>query len=193
MPHSLTLPAFPGNSRLRMEWDFLYDRPRHLLTIGYNVSDGRSDESYYDLLASEARLSSFVAIALGQLPQESWFAMGRLLTVAGGAPILLSWSGSMFEYLMPLIVMPTYEHTLLDQTCKAAVAMQIDYGKARGVPWGVSESGYYMIDGHLNYQYSRLWRARPGTQARACRRPGHCPLCLGTGAYAGARGGSQEP
>ncbi len=137
-----------------MEWDFLYDRPRHLLTIGYNVSDGRRDESYYDLLASEARLSSFVAIALGQLPQESWFALGRLLTVAGGEPILLSWSGSMFEYLMPLIVMPTYEHTLLDQTCKAAVARQIDYGKKRGVPWGISESGYYMIDGHLNYQYS---------------------------------------
>ena len=117
-------------------------------------SEGRRDESYYDLLASEARLSSFVAIAQGQLPQESWFALGRLLTVAGGEPILLSWSGSMFEYLMPLIVMPTYEHTLLDQTCKAAVARQIDYGKKRGVPWGISESGYNMIDGHLNYQYS---------------------------------------
>ena len=132
------LARLSGEFALRMEWDFLYDRPRHLLTIGYNVSSGRSDESYYDLLASEARLSSFVAIALGQLPQESWFAMGRLLTVAGGEPILLSWSGSMFEYLMPLIVMPTYEHTLLDQTCKAAVAMQIDYGKKRGVPWGIS-------------------------------------------------------
>ena len=137
-----------------MEWEFLYDRARHLLTIGYNVSNSRRDESYYDLLASEARLSSFVAIAQGQLPQESWFALGRLLTVAGGEPILLSWSGSMFEYLMPLIVMPTYEHTLLDQTCKAAVARQIDYGKKRGVPWGISESGYNMIDGHLNYQYS---------------------------------------
>jgi cellobiose phosphorylase len=137
-----------------MEWEFLYDRARHLLAIGYNVSENRRDESYYDLLASEARLGSFVAIAQGQLPQESWFALGRLLTVAGGEPVLLSWSGSMFEYLMPLIVMPTYEHTLLDQTCKAAVARQIDYGNRRGVPWGISESGYNMIDGHLNYQYS---------------------------------------
>ncbi len=136
------------------EWEFLYDRERHLLAIGYNVSNSRRDESYYDLLASESRLSSFVAIAQGQLPQESWFALGRLLTVAGGEPILLSWSGSMFEYLMPLVVMPNYERTLLDQTCKAAVARQIDYGKKRGVPWGISESAYNMIDGHLNYQYS---------------------------------------
>jgi cellobiose phosphorylase len=94
-----------------------------------------------------------VAIAQGQLPQESWFALGRLLTTAGGEPILLSWSGSMFEYLMPLLVMPTYEHTLLDQTYKAAVARQIEYGKKRGVPWGISESGYNTIDVHLNYQY----------------------------------------
>ena len=148
------LALLSGELACHMEWEFLYDRARRLLTIGYNVSNSRRDESYYDLLASEARLSSFVAIALGQLPQESWFALGRLLTVDGGEPILLSWSGSMFEYLMPLILMPTYEHTLLDQTCKAAVASQIDYGKKRGVPWGISESCYNMIDGHLNYQYS---------------------------------------
>ena len=79
--------------------------------------------------------------------------LGRLLTTAAGEPILLSWSGSMFEYLMPLLVMPTYENTLLDQTCKAAVARQIEYGKKRGVPWGISESGYNTIDVHLNYQY----------------------------------------
>jgi cyclic beta-1,2-glucan synthetase len=143
-----------GELALPMEWEFLYDRVRHLLTIGYNVSEGRRDQSYYDLLASEARLSSFVAIAHGQLPQESWFALGRLLTIAGGEPVLLSWSGSMFEYLMPLIMMPTYEQTLLDQTCKAAVVRQINYGRKRGVPWGISESAYNMIDGHLNYQYS---------------------------------------
>jgi cellobiose phosphorylase len=148
------LALLSGELALHMEWEFLYDRARHLLTIGYNVSEGRRDGSYYDLLASEARLSSFVTIAQGQLPQESWFALGRLLTVAGGEPILLSWSGSMFEYLMPLLVMPTYEHTLLDETCKAAVARQMDYGKKRGVPWGISESSYNMIDGHLNYQYT---------------------------------------
>ena len=136
-----------------MEYDFLYDKNRHLLSIGYNVSDLIRDASYYDLLASESRLSSFIAIAQGKLPQESWFALGRLLTNTGGEPILLSWSGSMFEYLMPLLLMPNYEHTLLDQTYKAAVARQIDYGKRRSVPWGISESGYNAIDVHQIYQY----------------------------------------
>jgi cyclic beta-1,2-glucan synthetase len=137
----------------RMEYGFLFDETRHLLAIGYNVGEHRRDSSYYDLLASEARFSTFVGIAQGQLPQESWFALGRLLTTAGGEPILLSWSGSMFEYLMPLLVMPTYEHTLLDQTYKAAVARQIEYGRSRGVPWGISECGYNAIDVNLNYQY----------------------------------------
>ena len=89
----------------RMEYDFLYDKSRHLLSIGYNVAERRVDSGYYDLLASEARLCNFVAIAQGQLPQESWFALGRLLTGSDGEPVLLSWSGSMFEYLMPLLVM----------------------------------------------------------------------------------------
>ena len=137
----------------RVEYDFLYDKERHLLAIGYNVSERRRDSGYYDLLASEARLCTFVAIAQGQLPQEAWFALGRLLTAAGGEPILLSWSGSMFEYLMPLLVMPTYENTLIDRTCKAAVERQIEYGTLRGVPWGMSESGYNMVDVRLNYQY----------------------------------------
>ncbi|MGB5742458.1 MAG: glucoamylase family protein, partial [Sedimenticolaceae bacterium] len=135
------------------EYGFLYDKDSHLLSIGYNVDERRRDASYYDLLASEARLSVFVAISQGQLPQESWFALGRLLTSAGGEPILLSWSGSMFEYLMPQLVMPTYEHTLLDQTARAAVARQIHYGQQRDVPWGMSESGYNTVDVHLNYQY----------------------------------------
>ena len=137
----------------QMDYDFLFDKTRHLLAIGYNVSERRVDTGYYDLLASEARLCSFVAIAQGLLPQESWFSLGRLLTGTGGEPALLSWSGSMFEYLMPMLVMPSYENTLLDQTCKAAVARQIEYGRQRGVPWGVSESGYNTVDQHLNYQY----------------------------------------
>ena len=145
--------ALQCSALARMDYDFLYDEKRYLLAIGYNVGEHRRDASYYDLLASEARFSTFVAIAQGQLPQESWFALGRLLTIAGGEPILLSWSGSMFEYLMPLLVMPTYEYTLLDQTYKAAVARQIEYGKKRAVPWGISESGYNAIDVHLNYQY----------------------------------------
>ena len=145
--------ALQSNELARMEYDFLFDKARHLLAIGYNVGEHRQDSSYYDLLASEARFSSFVAIAQGELPQDSWFALGRLLTTTGGEPILLSWSGSMFEYLMPLLVMPTYENTLLDQTCKAAVASQIEYGRKCGVPWGISECGYNAIDVHLNYQY----------------------------------------
>ena len=136
-----------------MEYGFLFDETRHLLAIGYNVDDRRRDASYYDLLASESRLSTFVAIAQGHLPQESWFALGRRLTNEGGKPILLSWSGSMFEYLMPLLVMPTYESTLLDQTCRTAVDRQIAYGAQLGVPWGMSESGYNLVDAHLNYQY----------------------------------------
>lgn len=136
-----------------LDYEFLFDKERHLLSIGYNVTERRVDTSYYDLLASEARLCNFVAIAQGQLPQESWFSLGRLLTGTGGEPALLSWSGSMFEYLMPLLVMPNFDNTLLDQTCKAAVARQIEYGKQRGVPWGISESGYNTVDVHLNYQY----------------------------------------
>jgi cellobiose phosphorylase len=136
-----------------MRYHFLYDRERHLLAIGYNVAELRLDASFYDLLASEARFASFVAISQGELPQESWFALGRTLTAAAGRPVLLSWSGSMFEYLMPLLVMPTYEATLLDQSCRAAVQRQIAYGKQRGVPWGISECGYNSVDASLNYQY----------------------------------------
>ncbi|MBX9691875.1 MAG: cyclic beta 1-2 glucan synthetase, partial [Cyanobacteria bacterium] len=136
-----------------MEYDFLFDKERRLLAIGYNADDQRLDSSFYDLLASEARLCCFVAIAKGHLPQESWFSLGRSLTTVGGQSVLYSWSGSMFEYLMPLLVMPTYDHTILDQTCKVAVKRQIEYGKQRNVPWGVSESGYNALDVHLNYQY----------------------------------------
>ena len=136
-----------------MDFGFLYDRSRDLLAIGYNVDERRLDAGFYDLLASEARLTSFVAIAQGQLPQDGWFALGRLLTHAGGDPVLLSWSGSMFEYLMPMLVMPSYPGTLLDRTCHAAVARQIEYGRQLGIPWGVSESGYNTFDVHFNYQY----------------------------------------
>ena len=136
-----------------MDFRFLYDEDRHLFTIGYNGDDRRRDSGYYDLLASEARLAVFVAIALGQVPQESWFTLGRLLTHSGGQRALLSWSGSMFEYLMPLLVMPDYADTLLDQTCAAVVRRQIEYGGQRRVPWGISESGYNAVDVAHNYQY----------------------------------------
>jgi len=141
------------NELAQMEYEFLYDKSRHLLAIGYNVGERRRDASYYDLLASEARLTTFVAIAQGRLPQEAWFALSRLLTGGPGEPSLVSWSGSMFEYLMPLLIMPTFENTLLHSTCQAAVERQIDYGRLRGVPWGISESGYNTVDVRLNYQY----------------------------------------
>src|SRR5207244_9400693 len=109
--------------------------------------------TFYDLLASEALLCSYLAIAEGQVPPDHWFALGQLLVAPGYEPIPVSWSGSMFEYLMPLLVMPNYENTLLDHTCQAAVQQQIAYGNLRGVPWGISESGYNRTDVHLNFQY----------------------------------------
>ena len=136
-----------------MEYDFLYDKSQHLLSIGYTVDEHHRDNGYYDLLASEARLGLFVAIAQGKLPQESWFALGRRLTTAGNTPVLLSWSGSMFEYLMPGLIMPTYQNTLLDEMCTGSVKSQIDYGELHGVPWGISESCYNLVDAHLTYQY----------------------------------------
>src|SRR4030095_16737040 len=124
-----------------MDFTFLFDPAEDLFSIGFNVTERRRDASFYDLLASEARLCGYVAIAFGPVSQGHCVAMGRLLVASGGAPIPVSWSGSMFEYLMPLLVMPNYENTLLDHACQAAVQQHIEYGKVRGVPWGISESG----------------------------------------------------
>lgn len=136
-----------------MDFGFLESKLRDLFAIGFNVTENQIDSGCYDLMASEARLATYVLIAEGQIGQEHWFALGRLLTSTKGEPALLSWSGSMFEYLMPLLVMPTYDHTLIDQTYQAVVSRQIEYGRQRGVPWGVSESGYNAFDLKLNYQY----------------------------------------
>lgn len=136
-----------------LQYDFLYDKSQHLLAIGYNVEDHRRDASFYDLLASEARLSSFVAIAQGKLPQDNWFALGRRLTNTVSTPVLLSWSGSMFEYLMPTLVMPSYENTLLEETEKGTIKRQIEYARQQNIPWGISESCYNVVDSHLTYQY----------------------------------------
>ena len=136
------------------DFSMVYDKGRDLLHIGYNLSDRRLDAGYYDLLASEMRLGSFVLVATGQFPQEHWFSLGRQITTSGSYSALLSWSGSMFEYLMPLLVMPTYPGTLLDGTYKGVVNRQMEYARQRGnVPWGVSESGYNATDAQLNYQY----------------------------------------
>ncbi|MFH2067904.1 MAG: glucoamylase family protein [Candidatus Omnitrophota bacterium] len=137
-----------------MNYDFLYNKSRQLLAVGFNVGEHRRDESHYDLLASEARLASFILISQGRLPLKHWFSLGRLVTAFRGEPALLSWSGSLFEYLMPLLVMPDYENTLLNQTYRTVVAWQIKYGADHRIPWGFSESGYNSIDAHKNYLYA---------------------------------------
>jgi len=131
----------------------LYDSEKGLFSIGFDVRTGALSDSHYDLLASEARQTSFIAIAKGDVPQKHWFRLSRPLTIAGESRVLLSWSGTMFEYLMPLIIMRHYDNTLLGETYKSVVDMQQDYGELRRVPWGVSESGYYAFDIHMNYQY----------------------------------------
>ena len=137
-----------------MEFGFLYDPTRMLFSIGYRASDGSLDDGRYDLLASEARLLSFIAIAKGDVPMRHWFRLGRLLTPVGKDSILMSWSGSMFEYLMPGLIMRSPLGSLLEQSCRLAIARQIGYGAERGVPWGMSESGYNVRDLKMTYQYS---------------------------------------
>ena len=136
-----------------MDFLFLYDTATHLLSIGFDVGERKRDPSCYDLLASEARLASFLLIAKNQIPQKHWFSLGRLLTNVGGDIGLISWSGSMFEYLMPQLLMPSFENTLLDQTSKAVVKQQIRYGKQNNIPWGISESCYSVTDSAQVYQY----------------------------------------
>ena len=136
-----------------VDYDFLWVPEQRLLSIGFHVEQQSRDTSLYDLLASEARLASFIGIAQGKLPRKHWFALGRLLTMAEGRPALVSWSGSMFEYLMPLLLMPGFENTLLMRSCRAAVARQIAYGSEHAVPWGISESAYNITDAQFVYQY----------------------------------------
>jgi len=132
---------------------FLYDAERRLFSIGYKVSEGRLESAYYDLLASEARLGSFVAIARGDVPFEHWFSMGRPYGAIGRRRVLLSWTGTMFEYLTPLIFQRSHENSLLDKATREAVAIHIAYGRKRGVPWGISESAFGDLDLNKTYQY----------------------------------------
>jgi cyclic beta-1,2-glucan synthetase len=137
----------------RTDFAMLFDESRMVFSIGFNTAEGRLDNSFYDMLASECRLASYLAIAKGDVPQEHWFRLGRSLTKTEGGRALVSWSASMFEYLMPLLVMRDWPGTLLDQTYKNVVKRQIQYGKQRGVPWGVSESAFNAKDVDLTYQY----------------------------------------
>jgi cyclic beta-1,2-glucan synthetase len=139
-----------------MEFGFLFDPARQLLSIGYQVAEGSLDPNCYDLLASEARLASFVAIAKGDVPARHWFRLGRNLTPVDRGSALISWSGSMFEYLMPSLVMRAPAGSLLEQTNRLVVRRQIKYGAELGMPWGVSESAYNARDLELTYQYSNF-------------------------------------
>ena len=139
-----------------MGYGFLIDPDRKLLSIGYRVAEGTLDPSCYDLLASEARLASFIAIAKGDVPARHWFHLGRAVTPIGNGAALISWSGSMFEYLMPSLVMRAPAGSLLEQTSRLIVRRQIAYGASLGLPWGVSESAYNIRDLELTYQYSNF-------------------------------------
>jgi len=136
-----------------MDMRFLYEPRRKLFTIGYNVSMNRLDGSNYDLLASEARLGSFLAIARGDVPLEHWFSMNRPYGAVGRRRVLLSWTGTMFEYLMPLLFQRSYDHSLLDKAAREAVAVQVAYGRSHHVPWGISESAFADLDLEKTYQY----------------------------------------
>jgi len=137
----------------RMEFGFLFDEQREVFYLGYQVGSGRLDKNHYDLLASEARTASLFAIAQNEVPRTHWLHMGRPFTVVANTPTLVSWNGSMFEYLMPNLYTRTYPETLLHQTSQGVVQAQIDYAKQNKVPWGISESSYYRFDQADNYQY----------------------------------------
>jgi cyclic beta-1,2-glucan synthetase len=149
-----TLADLAKSLAMAMEFGFLFDAGRQLLSIGYRNADSSLDSNYYDLLASEARLASFFAIAKGDIPAKHWFRLGRTLTPIDGSSGLISWSGSMFEYLMPSLVMRAPANSLLEQTNRLVVWQQEKYGDTLGVPWGMSESEYYARDIEQTYQYS---------------------------------------
>jgi len=136
-----------------MDFSFLMNRRRKLMSVGFNVQKQELEAACYDLLATESRTAVFVAVAKEDIPQECWFRLGRPHTVERGYPILLSWTGTMFEYLMPTLWMRSYPNTLLDRSRVAVVSCQREYGARKGVPWGISESAYAKLDEAGNYQY----------------------------------------
>ncbi len=154
--HLLSLERRARNLTLQMEFGFLLNPSRKLLSIGYLVNEDALDESCYDLLASEARLASFIAIAKGDIPAKHWFRLGRSVVPIHLGSALISWSGSMFEYLMPSLVMRTPIGSLIEQTNRLVVEQQIVYARKLNLPWGVSESAYNVRDKEMTYQYSNF-------------------------------------
>ena len=147
------LAARAGAEASAIDFGLLYDPLRKLFSIGFNVTTDKVDPHHYDLLASEARLASYLAVVRGEVPQTHWYTLGRPATRAAGAPALLSWGGTMFEYLMPNLLMRSRRGTLLAESCESAVRAQIAYGRERGDPWGVSESAFDQRDSQHTYQY----------------------------------------
>ena len=150
-----------------MDFGLLFDRQRKLLTVGYNVETGQSARSCYDLLASEARMAAFVAVAKGDVPQESWFRLGRAHVLYRNECVLASWTGTLFEYLMPLLWMRSYPNTILDKSALAAVSAQRKAAHEQGAPWGVSEAAYGLRDERGFYQYHAF--GLPGLALRESR------------------------
>jgi cyclic beta-1,2-glucan synthetase len=136
-----------------MDFQFLYHPLRRVFHIGYNLDAARLDDNFYDLLASEARITSLIAIAKGDIPHEHWLHLNRPVTSLNGMHVLLSWSATMFEYLMPTLFLRSYDGTLLNESSQGAVLAQIEYGRQQSVPWGISESGFFRFDASQNYQY----------------------------------------
>ena len=141
---------------MNARFSMLYNDRTNLFSIGYNIEEKKLTNSYYDLLASEARKTSYIAIARGEIPLKHWFMLGRSLTTVNRYKGLVSWSGTMFEYLMPLLVMRNYKNTLLDETYSFVIKSQMKYGKQREMPWGTSESAYNSLDMNLDYQYKAI-------------------------------------
>jgi cyclic beta-1,2-glucan synthetase len=156
------LAATLANIVTETDFSFLYNGDRNLFHVGYRVDSGELDSSFYDLLASEARLASFIAIAKGDVPPKHWIHLGRPLTSIKGLRVLLSWSATSFEYLMPRLFMETPRFGLLAQSCRGAVKQQMAFGRRHRVPWGISESGYHHFDQHGRYQYQAFGIPRLG-------------------------------
>jgi cellobiose phosphorylase len=162
----------------------LFDYRKRLFRIGYHVYLQKPDRGHYDLMASESRLTSFLAIAKGDIPKRHWMALGRPLTLVRGMPAIVSWSGSMFEYLMPNLVMRVPPGSVMEYSCRAAVVSQIRYGRKHKIPWGISESQYFIFDNQANYQYgpfgvSRM-RLQPSLKPVKVVAPYATLLALGT-------------
>jgi cyclic beta-1,2-glucan synthetase len=149
----LDLSAEAMRFATEMDFGFLMDRSRLLLSIGYEIERQHLHQACYDLLCSEARIAAFITVAKGEAPQQSWFKLGRTHTMAYGHPVLISWTGTMFEYLMPSIWMRSYPDTLVSRTLSGVVAIQRAFGKEHGIPWGISESGWAGMDDHGHYHY----------------------------------------